>query len=175
MRTIILGITLAIAFASCKKENKECSSPTTKEFNLTGFTRITAGENYSVQVKQGAAFGIKAKGCANDIDDLSVSLQAGNTLAFAYTHYESNRHRVDLEITLPSLYSIVFSGAAVGEVNGFGAQTTAMRTVVSGAAKGTVNQVPALVRADVSGTGVLNLSGTAPDLIATLSGDARLN
>jgi hypothetical protein len=175
MYKIILGIALVLAFASCEKEKRECPSSTEKTFSETGFTRISAGETFALKITQGTAFSIKAKGCSNDLSDLALTIAPGGTLDIHYNRYQSDRYRVDLEITLPTLSSLILSGAATATIDGFAQQTTAMRTVVSGTAKAKLNQLPVLVKADLSGSSELTLVGTASDLIATLGGESRLN
>jgi hypothetical protein len=174
MKNLFVGLALLIAFASCEKEKRECPSSTEKTFSESGFTRISAGETFTVNVKQGTAFSIKAKGCSNELSDLVLSVDNG-TLTIRYNHYRSDRYRVDFDITLPALTSLALDGAATGTVSGFAQQTSFMKAVLSGTAKCTIEQLPALVNAELSGGSVLTLNGTAPDLIAHLSGDAKLN
>lgn len=176
MYKLFFTIALALAFASCKKEIKDCPSSTEKTFALSGFTRIAAGETFQVSVRQGTDFSIKAKGCTNDLNDLQLSVDpVSKTLSIAYNGYRGDRYRTDFEITLPVLNNMVLSGAATGSVTGFGQQTSYFRTILSGTAKCTVNPVPALLRSEQSGATELTLYATAPDLIANLSGSSRLN
>lgn len=174
MKKIILGLVLFIGLVSCEKETMDCPSSTEKTFTESGFSKISAGETFTVQVKQGTTFLVKAKGCSNDLNDLVVSTNGG-ALEFKFNRYKSDRYRVDLEITMPSLTSINLSGAAKGTVAGFGQQNTFMRAVLSGAATCTINDLPLLVAPDLSGTSQLFLHGTTTDLMANLSGNSRLN
>src|SRR5215204_1640131 len=134
MKNLFLGLALLVAFASCEKEKRDCPSSTEKTFNQSGFTRISAGETFTVNVKQGTAFSIKAKGCSNELNDLVLSDQNG-TLSIRYNQYRSDRYRVDFDIILPTLSSIALDGAATGTVTGFGQQTSFMKAVLSGTAK----------------------------------------
>lgn len=174
MKNLFLGLALVVAFASCEKEKRDCPSSTEKTFNQSGFARISAGETFTINVKQGTSFSIKAKGCSNELNDLVLSDQNG-TLTIRYNQYKSDRYRVDFDITLPTLSSIALDGAATGTVTGSGQQTSFMKAVLSGTAKCTIEQLPVLVDAELSGASELTLNGTAPDLIAHLSGDAKLN
>ena len=176
MYKLILAMATILFFASCEKEKRECPSSTEKTFALTGFNRISAGETFGIDIKQGAAFSIKAKGCSNDLNDLNLSIdQTGKILSISYDRYRNDRYRVDFEITMPILNSVALSGAATGTVNGFGQQTSSLRAILSGTAKCTINQFPALVAAEQSGESVLNLTGASSDLIANLSGNSKLN
>ena len=176
MYRLILAIATVLLFASCEKETRECPSTTEKTFNLSGFTRISAGGTFQLSVKQGSAFSIKAKGCSNNLNDLELSLdQTGKTLSIDYKNYSSNRYRTDFEITLPVLNNISLEGAATGTVSGFGQQTNFLRAILSGTAKCTINELPVLIAAEQSGASVLTLNGTSADLIANLSGSSKLN
>jgi hypothetical protein len=175
MQKIILSVLLIVTLFSCKKENQQCPSSTEKEFNLTGFSRISAGENFSLLIKQGATYGIKAKGCSADLDDLLLSVGQGNVLDVKYNGYRNNRYQVEFEITLPVIAAVNISGAARATLTGFGQQTSALRVVLAGASTCRLESLPLLVRADLSGTSKFDVVGTATDLIANLSGDGRLN
>jgi hypothetical protein len=174
MKHLLVAFAFVFAFSSCKKETKECPSANEKTFDISGFNRIAAGETFVVNVKQGAAFSIIAKGCSNELSDLVLSVQNG-TLTIRYNRYKSDRYRVDFDITVPALNSIVLDGSATGTVSGFGQQTSFMKAVLSGTAKCTISQLPILVNAELSGVSLLTLNGTSPDLIAHLSGGAKLN
>ncbi|RYZ27472.1 MAG: DUF2807 domain-containing protein [Chitinophagaceae bacterium] len=174
MKNLFVGMVLLLAFASCKKETKDCPSSTEKTFAISGFTRISAGETFTVTVKQGTAYSIKAKGCSNELNDLLLANDNG-TLTVRYNRYRSDRYRVDFEITLPTLSSIALDGVAKGTVSGFGQQANFMKVALSGTAKCNIDQLPPLVDVDLSGVSELTLNGTASDLIAHLSGDSKLN
>lgn len=163
-----------IAFVSCEKEKQDCPSSTEKTFANAGFTRISAGETFTVNVQQGTAFSIKAKGCSNDLEDLLVTEQNG-VLVIRYNHHKKGRYHVDFNITMPAIGTIILEGAASGKLTGFHQQALSLKTNLSGTAKCTVADVPSLLSADLSGASTLNVAGTATDLIANLSGDAKLN
>ena len=175
MQKIILGALLLFAFASCKKEKRACPSTTEKTFPLTNFSRITAGENFSLQLKQGATYSVKAKGCSNDLDDLVLSIGQGNVLDIKYNGYKKDRDGVAFEITLPNLAALNLSGTAKAALTGFNQQTTIMRFVLSGAASCRLEGLPSLVQTDLAGTSKFDVFGSTTDLIAKLAGDARLN
>jgi hypothetical protein len=175
MKNLLLGLALLFAFASCEKERRECPSSSEKTFDLTGFTRISAGETFTVTIKQGAVYSIMAKGCSQELSDLRLAVDQNGTLIIRYDQYKTDRYRVDFEITMPSIRSVSLEGAAKSTISGFALQPEAFKTILSGTATCTVDGLPALVSAELSGASVLNLTGLAPDLIAHLSGTAKLN
>ena len=174
MTRILFGLILAVVFTACEKEKRECPSSAEKTFDKTGFTRLSMGGTFNVKVTQGNAFTIKARGCSQELDELVLTEQNG-TLSVTYNQQRNDRYRVDFEITMPVLSSVALDGAATGAVSGFGQQASFLKAVLSGTAKCTITDLPALVNAELSGAAELTLNGNAPDLIAHLSGDAKLN
>lgn len=172
---LLLGITLAFMLVACEKERTPAPDPVEKTFPLTGFTRIHAGETYTVTVKQGATFAVLAKGSSEDLQDLAATIEQGNILSLRYKEFKPNRYRVDIEITMPRLIGLHLTDAAGGNVQGFGQQTSALKVVLAADAKCTVNQLPVLVDVFLSANSELTLQGTSGDLVASLLANARLN
>jgi hypothetical protein len=175
MYRLLLMTVLAIGMFSCEKETKDCPSTTEKTIDLAGFNKIVAGETFHVTVKQGSSFSIKAKGCVNDLDDLQLSIQNGGVLDARYHQFKNNRYRVDLEVIMPVLTQFSLGGAAKGAVSGFDQQSTNLRATLSGTASCIIEGLPALVKADLSGSGEMFLHGTTGDLIANVAGTSNLH
>lgn len=175
MKNLFLLVLSGLLFTSCEKEKKDCPGAIERTFNLSGFTKITAAETFSVRVVQGSAFSIKAKGCADDMYDLALAIKPGNFLEIQYSGYKRGRYKMAFDITLPTLSSINLAGAAKATVNGFGGQTNFLRTVLSGASQCTIDGLPLKIEADNSGNSILNVSGNADALTGTFSGGAKLN
>lgn len=174
MYKLLLAMTLAVLL-SCEKEKLPAPNPVEKSFALSGFTRIHAGETYNVTVKQGTTFAIVAKGRSEDVEDLVASIETGNILSLRYKTFKPGRYRVDLEITLPLLTGMHLTGAATGSVQGFGQQNSAVKLVLDGEARATVNELPVLVDVFLSANSELTLIGTSGDLIASLLANAKLH
>ncbi|HEV7331972.1 MAG TPA: DUF2807 domain-containing protein [Flavisolibacter sp.] len=175
MYKLLLGITLTFLLVACKKEPSLPPATGEKTFALTNFTKIHAGESFAVTVKQGAAFSIRATGRSEDLADLEASIEQGNMLSFRYKETNANRSKVEIEVVLPLLIYIHLRDAATGSISGFGQQTNAVKIVLADMARCTVDQLPELVDVFLSANSVLTLSGTAPDLIASLLGNAKLH
>ncbi len=174
MKKYILYAVLAFTFFSCDKEKRDCPGSTEQSFSLTGFIKINAGDANSVTVTKGDAFSIKAKGCANDLADLDLSVDANHSLDIKFKNYESNRYRVDFAITLPRLVAVNLSGAAKGNVSGFQGQNSVIITVLSGASECTLNGAGINVAVDISGVSKLIASGTTESLYGNISGASML-
>ncbi|RYZ60059.1 MAG: hypothetical protein EOO14_07685 [Chitinophagaceae bacterium] len=175
MYKYLIGIVLALFLLACEKEKIPVSNPVEKTFDLSGFTRIKAGETYHVTVQQGPAFRILAKGRAEDVADLVVAMEGSNLLSFRYDAFKPDRSRVDIAITLPSLSNLHLQDAARGEVNGFGQQNTSVRVTLAGTAKCRLNALPVLVNAFLYANSELTLAGTSGDLIVSLLANAKLH
>lgn len=174
LRIGILFSLLLVLFTSCEKETRECPGSTEKNFEISGFNKIEAGETFHLTIKKGASFSIKATGCTNDLDDLRLALGNGNTLQIGYNKYRSDRYRVDFVITLPVLSAVNISGAAKAVVNDFGGQQSTIRSVLSGTAECTLTGTGINTQIDLSGTSKLTVTGSTLDLYGNLSGAARL-
>jgi len=65
-----------VCFISCTKES---SSPVNRVFEVTGFNKITAGDDHEIIITRGASFSVQAKGAAADLDELRMVVN-GETL-----------------------------------------------------------------------------------------------
>ena len=178
MKQIISAVLLAAVFiSSCGKEHeeKECPSSTERSYALTGFTKITAEETFTVDIIKGNAFEVKASGCENDLNDLSVQLIAGNFLELKYRVYTRKRYNVKFTITMPEIRSVNLSGVAKGRVTGFNGQAIYARAVLSGAAELLIDGNPEDLQFDVSGAGKLTLKGPVATLKGMVSGAGVLH
>jgi len=176
MKKLLMLLCIGFTMASCEKEKRDCPSAVEKTFNLIGFNKITAAENFSVHVVRGTAYSIKAKGCADDLSDLALTTgQTGGFLEIKYNHYRNDRYKVDIEITMPALNSLNLAGSATGTVSGFGGQTSSLRTILGGTAQCNIDGLPVRLEAANSGASVLNITGNTNEISGSFSGDARLN
>lgn len=175
LKITVLFSLLTLLFSACKKENRECSGSIEKTFNLTDFTRIEAGENFSIDVRKAASHSIKASGCSNDLEDLNMFVGNGNVLHISYKAFSNKRSRVNLSITLPQLNSLMLSGASNTTVSGFGNQNTVIRNILSGTAECTLTGTGINTQVELSGTAKLNVTGNTLSLYGNMSGDSRLN
>ena len=159
-----------VCFISCTKES---SSPVNRVFEVTGFNKITAGDDHEIIITRGASFSVQAKGAAADLDELRMVVN-GETLKIDYPYYENYRKRVHIVITMPELSAVEFSGAAYGSVNGF-QQAGSFNITLSGSTSFNINSDAALIDTDVSGNSRLTISGTSTSVIANISGQAKYN
>lgn len=165
----------AALFSSCSKEKGLGHSPVTeKEFNVSAFTRVYAGDEINLVVSQGTDFQVKAKGEANYVNDLEMTVQ-NNILDIGYKTYVPDRPRLDLFITLPSLVSVSLAGAGTGTVTGFQDAPHVIRAILSGASKLTMNGTGINMNIDISGASQFTVTGSTANLYGNLSGAGKLN
>jgi hypothetical protein len=157
---------------SCRKDDN--SPIIEKDINVTGFTRIYAGESFNLIITKGANFSVKVKGPTNSVNDIDWNV-ANNILDIQYTHYKNNRPNVDITITLPTLVQLNLSGASTGTVNGFQGVQNVVRTVLSGASKCMLNGTGINTQIDISGASELNVNGATESLYGNISGAGKLN
>jgi len=169
---IFISIT-AIFIVSCDKKH-ECPGSTERTFDLTGFTKINAGDAHQVTITKGNEFSIKASGCTVDLNDLELTLESSQILNIKYKNSRNDRYRVDFTITMPRLVSVNLSGASKGTISGFGGQNTVIRTVVSGASECSVSGTGINASFDISGASRVYLSGNTESLYGTISGASEL-
>lgn len=175
MKKLLFILLAGLLLAACEKEKKDCPGAVERTFDLSGFTKITAAETFSLHVTKGADYSIKAKGCADDMADLALVVKPGNFLEIQYSGYKRGRYKMDFEITVPVLGSLNLAGAATATVNGFGGQSTFLRTVLNGTAQCSIDGLPLRIEAQNTGASILNLSGNADEVSGSFSGTAKLN
>lgn len=166
----LLGMLL---LAACEKQPQQCNTPSEAIYNYSNFTKVDAGETFKINITKDAAFSIKAKGCANDLAHLDISVVNG-FLKIKYNTYNSNRNQVEIDITMPSLLQLNLSGAARCTATGFQHQTMANRAVISGVAEYTLHGAALNTYIDASGTAKLTVTGSTESLAGNLSGASQL-
>ncbi len=148
----------------------------TKQFNMKNFDKLEMGSAFIITVNQGNTFKVSATGDRDDVDDLEVDVK-GNTLEIGY---ENNgfrfmrRKRVRIDITMPTLRGVQFSGATRSTINGFDSGQP-MSIDISGASKSEISLRASTLDVDVSGASVVNIKGQSERLNADISGASTLN
>lgn len=170
---ILLPAFATLLVLSCRRDRVD-SPIIEEELNLTGFTKIYAGERFNLIIIKGDEFFIKIKGPSNDVHDMEVTV-TNNILDIQYAHFENDRPRIDVFITLPTLVSVNLAGAGTGTINGFQDQPNVIRAILSGASRLTMNGAGINVQIDITGASRLDVSGSTASLYGSISGGGRLN
>jgi hypothetical protein len=175
MKRWILSIAISsLVLTSCDKENRECPGSTEKTFTVASSSKVRAQDGFYVNIVKGDDFSVKAKGCENDLNDVSVSTGNGGFIEIKYKNHKKDRYRVDFTITAPLMYHVILDGAAKATVTGFKNQDYVTKIALSGASELTMNENTADTQFDLSGASKLTLKGATQSLKGTASGASIL-
>lgn len=146
------------------------SAQGTRNFNLTGFDKLSMGSAFRVEVQQGSKYSISTTGRSEDLDDLQATIK-GDVLHLGYKNngWNKNRKTVNVNITMPSLEAVDFSGACKANVAPFSGVRT-MDIEVSGASQVNMEFSAPKVTFDLSGASSLILVGKGDILNGEVSG-----
>ncbi|PWK26266.1 putative autotransporter adhesin-like protein [Arcicella aurantiaca] len=144
-----------------------------QSFNVPNFNNIKTGSAFKINVIQGNYYKVTATGDETDIDDLDLYVRNG-TLYGGYRNNARNKHyTMRIDITVPSLSSVEFSGATTADVSGFYANT--FDVILSGASKLFLDIDASKLYMDISGSSQFTPSGDAQKIIGEISGASLLN
>ncbi|HEV7350749.1 head GIN domain-containing protein [Telluribacter sp.] len=146
----------------------------TRDVSLTNFDRLEMGSAFHVRVRQGNTFQVTATGELNDLDDLDAYVDRNGLLTIRYRNaWRTRRYRMDIDITMPELRSVRFSGASESTIEGFEDQRR-VEVNLSGASRSTFTGSTERMDVDLSGASELNLRGDGRFLTSQLSGASQL-
>ncbi len=168
MKKILTLSLIWLAVTACVAQNK--GPQTTRTLKVSDFTKLSMGSAFKISVDQGSSFRVTVSGREADLDDLEYSVSRG-TLKVGYKNnsWSKNREGVQLEVTMPALDGVDFSGASNAKVKGFRGSRD-MNINVSGASKVEMDFSADKVFVDLSGASRLVLMGKAEILEGEMSG-----
>ncbi len=148
----------------------------TKEFKLSGFDRLQIGSAFTINVTQAENFSVKVTGESEKVADVTADVRSGE-LIVAFRENNSRirlgSNTVRVEITMPSLRAVNFGGTSASVVNE-GFETSNFVAYLSGTAKSEIHVKAKEIFVDLTGTGTLNLFGSAEKLKANVEGVSGL-
>jgi len=178
LKSIPLMMSLLIIFSlsSCGllQRGLEPQQEDNKTYKLQNFDRLDIGNAFNISVKKSTTFRIEATGDVRDIEDLVVKEQNGLLKIYYQNKWRIRRYRMEIEIEMPTLKEVDFSGASVSTVKGFN-DLNSLRIDLSGASKATFLTSVKTYEIDLSGASELDLEGNSEKIIADLSGASTLN
>ncbi|NIJ53406.1 head GIN domain-containing protein [Dyadobacter arcticus] len=176
-QSIITLFLILAGLQSCVYVESEDNIPprgeSTRDFDFKNFDQLVMGNAYHVHVKSGAAFAVSATGELNDLDDLNIFVQ-DRKLVIRYQSSWKNRRQMDIEITMPDLERVDFSGAVTSKIEGF-ENLPDIEFELSGASKCDFSGSGQELKFDISGASRLNLDGDGKFLDGELSGASQLD
>lgn len=146
----------------------------TRQLNFSNFDQLSLGDAFSIHIVRGANSSIKATGELNDLDDLDARVTSAGELEIKYRNtWRKHRDRMDLDIVMPSLRGVDFSGATVSKIEGFeNARTLDYR--LSDASKSTFVGSADRLNVNLSGASELTLNGRGGLVLGEISGASQL-
>lgn len=175
-----LGIlSFALAIQSCIYINDRDHTPSprgnsTEDFTVAAFNKLEMGDAFTINVKKAAQYSVKASGELNDLNDLSVRTNTDGELRISYRNSWRKRHPMQIDITMPDLAEVDFSGASVAQIEGF-ESLGILEIELSGASRASFYGSANRLEAELSGASELTLSGSGQMLEVESNGASRLN
>ena len=175
---LVLSIALfALTFQSCvyvdDRDDVDPRGESTRTYDFKNFDELEMGHAFRVIVQAGPSFSVKATGELNDLDDLEMFVQDEKLVA-RYRNSWRNRKQMEIDITMPSLEAVDFSGAVDSEIEGF-ENLSKIDFELTGASKCDFDGSAKDLTFDLSGASQLYLFGSGKYLDGELSGASQLN
>lgn len=142
----------------------------TRKFSETGFSKLSMGSAFNVNVEQGSTYSILVTGQVEDINDLKAIVK-GDELHLGYKNnsWGKNRKSVKVVIVMPDLDGVDFSGACKAAISNF-TNVKKMDIEVSGASQVEMRFSTSKVNFELSGASSLTLNGSCSILNGEVSG-----
>ena len=140
----------------------------TEELIITDFNRVEVGNTFDVTISQAGLYDITVEADDNLLkyldlrksdETLSIRLQSGTSIRNA---------TLKVQVALPELRSVSFSGASRGRIQGF--NTGQFDATLSGASHLSGDMVTGNTEISLSGASAVELTGTGPSLSLKASG-----
>lgn len=174
LAVILVGVLQSCIYINTRDSDIPPRGVATRDLDLTNFDQLAMGSAFSIKVKKGATFSIKATGELNDLDDLDASVSRSGVLEIKYrNNWRKSRDRMDIDLVMPSLRGVDFSGATVSTIEGFENERT-LDYRLSGASKSTFVGSAERLSINLSGASELILNGKSGLVIGELSGSSQL-
>ncbi len=164
-----------LSVQSCYVDSPPPRGNATRDYALSGFERLEMGSAFSVVVRQGTAFSVRATGELNDLDDLEIYVEGGSgKLRAGYRNRVRNRRPMEISVTMPVLRKVDFSGASRSDIEGF-ETAESIEFDLSGASRSYFRGKAGKIEAELSGASELQLEGEGNRLEAELSGASDIS
>ncbi|GAB4017215.1 PspC domain-containing protein [Spirosoma sp. KCTC 42546] len=148
----------------------------TRQFNVSDFSKVDIGGAFVVRFRKGTTYKVVADGREKDLDDVNVKV-TGNKLEVSVDRNGlfdwSNRKRIGLTITVPSIEELKLSGASKASLVEFG-NFKSLNIDMSGACRTVFDGSVEKLNLELSGASNAVLRGHANQLEADLSGASKI-
>jgi hypothetical protein len=144
-----------------------------QDITLRNFDRIQTGSAFKINVVQGNTFRITATGDRTDVNDLDFYVRNGVLKGGYRSNTRNQRYSIKIDITMPALVGVDFSGATTAEVSRFVANN--FDVSLSGASKLDLDISTPKMTFDISGASQFTPYGNAQKVAGDLSGASNIN
>ena len=148
----------------------------TRQFNVGDFSKVNVGGAFVVRFRKGTTYKVVADGREKDLDDVNVKVN-GNRLEVSIDRNGlfdwSNRKRIGLTITVPSIDELKLSGASKASLVDFG-NFNDLDIDMSGACRTVFDGSVEKLNIELSGASNIVLRGHANQVEADLSGASKI-
>jgi hypothetical protein len=137
------------------------------------FDRLEMGSGFKIDVEQSSSFQVEAHGDARNLDDLEVFVN-GSTLMARFQNNANRNHTTRIEIKMPTLAGINFSGGSYSKIEEFESD----QQLVLSLSGGSLCELEAgyrKIKLVLSGGSKLDIEGLGDEMIAEVSGASELN
>ncbi len=172
-RLLLVPLCMLIVSASCKSTIHGSGELVEKEIKLKGFTAISAGNTFHVNVKHGPTYKVNVKIDKNLEKYLRITMH-GNTLEIGMdcaNQYDPSDEGMVLDIQTPRLENLDISGAAIASIRGFSNKSSSLSLSGASIISGEIHTENLFL--DASGASLVQLTGSAKQMKIELSGASK--
>lgn len=168
MKKLLTLCLIFLTITACSSQSK--GPERTRTLKVSDFSKLDMGSAFKINVEQGSSYRVTVTGREDDLDDLDYGVSRGKLhIGYKNNSWTKNRQSVEVEITMPNLDGVDFSGACNAKVQGFRGGR-GMDIDVSGASRVEMNFSADKVFVDLSGASRLTLMGRGEMLEGEMSG-----
>ena len=168
MKKLLTLCLILFTITSCSSQSK--GPERTRTLKVSDFSKLDMGSAFKINVEQGSSYSVSVTGKEDDLDDLEYGVSRGKLhIGYKNSSWTKNRQNVQVEITMPNLDGVDFSGACNAKVAGF-RRGRGMNIDVSGASRVEMDFTADKVFVDLSGASRLTLLGRGEILEGEMSG-----
>ncbi len=174
--SVVVITALSLIMSSCDVLQQTVDPKDAKQaaFDVKNFNGLEIGNAFEITVTKGSDYKVKASGDSRDIDDLVVKERNGTLEVYYRNNWRLRRYKMSIEIEMPTLRKIDFSGATESSIKGFD-NLEELEIDLSGASKGTFYTSAKTFDIELSGASTLELNGKTDKIYSELSGASTLN
>jgi hypothetical protein len=144
-----------------------------RDYAILDFDRLEMGDYFVINVQQSPVFSIRARCDRRKLDDLKT-YKVGSTLKIEFPDSRSRDYATYIDIKMPKLKGINFSGVSNSIVTGFRDEDQ-FEVILSGASISQLDFKSESAKIILTGASQLTTSGITHSLTSRISGGALLN